>query len=114
MDMLSLILIVFFSFAIVNPCLRYDCGGGTCTDDRGVARCICPTGRVGTRCQGCLLKFYVTKNVFYIYFLFFKRIFAQCIPVQIMDNVFRKEIADVVFVHRHIMVMIVEKVKEID
>ena len=37
---------------LADPCLRYDCYGGTCMNDRGSPRCICPTGRVGSRCQG--------------------------------------------------------------
>jgi hypothetical protein len=43
----------FFSNLVVDPCARYDCYGGSCTNDRGVARCVCPTGRAGNRCQGC-------------------------------------------------------------
>ena len=39
-------------FILVDPCLRYDCYGGTCTNDRGTPRCVCPAGRVGARCQG--------------------------------------------------------------
>ncbi len=90
-------------------CLRYDCGGGTCTNDRGVARCICPTGRVGSHCQGSFIEIGETRS--YLFFLFFfKTIFVQFIHVQTMDNVFRKDIVDVVFVHHHIRVMIVEKV----
>ena len=42
--------IIFFNLA--DPCLRYECHGGTCTNDRGVARCVCPVGRAGSRCQG--------------------------------------------------------------
>ncbi|CAF1082643.1 unnamed protein product [Adineta steineri] len=51
-----------------DPCLRYDCGGGTCTNDRGVPRCICPTGRVGSQCQEDVCTMYPCANN------------GQCIP----------------------------------
>ncbi|CAF0925941.1 unnamed protein product [Rotaria sordida] len=52
----------------VDPCLRYDCSGGTCTNDRGVARCICPIGRVGSHCQEDICTMYPCVNS------------GQCIP----------------------------------
>ncbi|CAF5055709.1 unnamed protein product, partial [Rotaria magnacalcarata] len=51
-----------------DPCLRYDCAGGTCTNDRGVARCICPIGRVGSHCQDDICTMYPCANN------------GQCIP----------------------------------
>ncbi|CAF1532793.1 unnamed protein product, partial [Adineta ricciae] len=46
----------------VDPCLRYDCSGGTCTNDRGVPRCICPAGRVGSHCQEDVCAVYPCAN----------------------------------------------------
>ena len=68
-------------------------------------------------CRSSLSRLFINiscnKIISYVhFFLFLKRIFVQCIHVQIMDNVFRKEIVDVVFAHRHTTVMIVEKVQK--
>ncbi|CAF3883981.1 unnamed protein product [Rotaria sp. Silwood2] len=52
----------------VDPCLRYDCSSGTCTNDRGVARCICPIGRVGSHCQEDICTMYPCANS------------GQCVP----------------------------------
>jgi hypothetical protein len=61
--------LIVYLFLLVDVCLRYDCGGGTCTNDRGVARCICPTGRVGSHCQGSFIEIGETRS--YLFFLFF-------------------------------------------
>ncbi|CAF4532400.1 unnamed protein product [Rotaria sp. Silwood1] len=52
----------------VDPCVRYDCSSGTCTNDRGVARCICPIGRVGSHCQEDICTMYPCANS------------GQCVP----------------------------------
>ncbi|CAF1382216.1 unnamed protein product, partial [Adineta ricciae] len=53
---------------VVDPCVRFDCYGGACTNDRGVARCICPLGRAGSRCQDDICTLYPCANG------------GQCIP----------------------------------
>jgi len=63
----------FLFFITVDPCLRYDCGSGSCTNDRGVARCVCPTGRIGSHCQGWTLNkkrwnFSFHLNVFFLFY----------------------------------------------
>ena len=90
----------------MDPCLHYNCYAGTCTNDRGAARCICPTGRAGVHCQGNLnhpaqLNFILS---------FKKRTSASCIHVQIVVNAFRKVLVDAVSVLHHITAMIVENV----
>ncbi|CAF0942789.1 unnamed protein product [Rotaria sp. Silwood1] len=52
----------------IDPCVRYDCSSGTCTNDRGVARCICPIGRVGSHCQEDICTMYPCANS------------GQCVP----------------------------------
>ncbi|CAF2788344.1 unnamed protein product [Rotaria sp. Silwood2] len=56
------------SDGMFDPCLRYDCSSGTCTNDRGVARCICPIGRVGSHCQEDICTMYPCANS------------GQCVP----------------------------------
>ncbi|CAF0944400.1 unnamed protein product [Adineta steineri] len=53
---------------VIDPCSRYDCYGGTCTNERGAARCICPPGRAGTRCQDDICTIYPCANS------------GQCVP----------------------------------
>jgi hypothetical protein len=100
-----------FVFHIADPCVRYDCYGGTCTNERGVPRCICSLGRTGSRCQGYSINAIEKQCIFMLNFTFvFKTIFAHCIHVRTMVNVSLKEAVDVVFVHLHTMAMIVVKV----
>ena len=99
--------IVVCLLILADPCLRYDCYGGTCTNDRGTARCICPTGRVGSQCQGWSSPRRVKRNNV----LYSQMMFVQCIHVQTTANACRKATADVVFALRRTMAMIVAKVK---
>ncbi|CAF1947203.1 unnamed protein product [Rotaria magnacalcarata] len=51
-----------YEIEVVDPCLRFDCYGGSCMNDRGTARCICPTGRSGSRCQDDICTLYPCAN----------------------------------------------------
>jgi hypothetical protein len=89
---------LFFS-NLADPCLRYDCYGGTCTNERGVPRCICPTGRMGSRCQGDrthALEPGERSLTCSFSLLSLKTIFVPCIHVPTTVNVYQKEEVDAV------------------